>query len=102
MNEYAKEEKKFLTTLDCYFKDFEKAAGYSVLQYLKNDKLNPTNTPDPIKIIDSLDMLCHNGGEDLTLYIHRRIGFDGYCTFLDSKGKISDPHIRVCVSDLSS
>lgn len=99
MNEYAKEGKKFLTTLDCYFQDFEKAVGYSILQYLRNDNLNPTDTPNPIKIIDSFDMLCHNGDGDLTLYIHRRRGFDGYCTFLDSEGKISDPHIRVYVSD---
>lgn len=99
MNEYAKEGKKFLKTLDCYFKDFEKTVGYSVLQYLRNDKLNPTDKPDPIKIIESLDMLCHNGGKELTLFIQRRRGFDGYCTFLDSEGKISDPHIRVSISD---
>lgn len=38
MNEYAKEEKKFLTTLttlDSCFQDFEKTAGYGVLQYLR-------------------------------------------------------------------
>lgn len=99
MNEYAKEGMKFLTTIDRYFKDFEKTAGDSVLQYLMNDKLNPTNMPDPIRIIDSLDMLLHNGGEDLVLYIHRSRGFNRHCTFLDPEGKISDPHIRVYVSD---
>lgn len=102
MNDYAKEGKRFLETLDDYFKEFEKVIGYSVVQYMMCRNLSLNSIPDPIKIVDSLDMFCHTGGEYLTLFIHKRPGFDGYCTFLDSEGKISDGGIRVFVSDMGA
>lgn len=103
MNNYAKEGTKFLKTLDDYFNEFESIVGYSINQYLSSRDQTLTTIPDPIKIIDSLEMFCHTGGKDLTLFIRKiRPGLDGYCTFLDSEGKISDGKIRVFVSDMGA
>lgn len=99
MNEYAKEGKMFLKAIDDYFKEFETVTGCPVISILRQNKPCPDNAPDPIKIIDSLNMLYHSEDTDLTLYFRGMKGFDGYCTFLDRDGKISDKHIRVSVSD---
>lgn len=102
MNDYAKEGKKFLKSLDEYFKEFEKVVGYSMVQHMRSRTSTVNSAPDPIKIIDSLDMFCHTGGEDLKLFIHKRPGFDGFCTFLDNESKISDGGIRVFASDMGA
>lgn len=87
MSDFAKEGKKFLKSLDDYFKEFEKIVGYSMVQHMRSRTSTVNSAPNPIKIIDSLDMFCHTGGEDLTLFIHKRPGFDGFCTFLDNEKK---------------
>lgn len=102
MNEYAKEGKRFLKSLDDYFEEFKEVVGHGMIDYMRSRTTNLTTIPDPIKIIDSLEMFCHTGGTDLTLFIHKRAGFDGYCTFLDADGKISDNGIRVFVSDMGA
>lgn len=102
MNEYVKEGKKFLISIENYFKTFEVVTGYNFMSVLRKDVGIPANTPDPVQIIDSLDMFKHTGGEDLILYLRGQKGFDGYCTFLNSDGKVSDPHLRVFVSNMGA
>lgn len=101
MNEYVKEGKKFLISIENYFKTFEVVTGYNFMSVLRKDVGIPANTPDPVQIIDSLDMFKHTGGEDLILYLRGQKGFDGYCTFLNSDGKVSDSHLRVFISNIT-
>ena len=87
MNEYAKEGTKFLKTLDDYFKEFEKVVGYSINDLLRTKTPIPENIPDPIKIIDSLEMFFHMGAKTSLFSSIEGMALTDSAHFLDLTGK---------------
>lgn len=102
MNEYAKEGKRFLHTVNEYFEEYGRAVGGLSSLFSRYMSASPSLMPDTNKLIADMSHIRYPKHSTLPLKKCGKPGFDGYFVIGDENGKIEDFDLEVFNSKMGA